>query len=72
MADNTNLICPLCSLNISDDAEFQVIGKSRVTTFIDDGMQCEVGQHVHKECRKRYSKSLKFKKHGIGSIEALT
>ena len=55
MTDNTNLICPLCSLNISD-AEFQVIGKSGVTTFINNGIQCEVEQRVHKECRKRYSK----------------
>ena len=67
MADNTNLICPLCSLNISDDVEFQVIGKSGVTTFIDNGIQCEVGQRVHRDCRKRYSKPLKFKKHDIES-----
>ena len=56
MADNANLICPLCSLNISDDAAFQVIDKSGVTTFINNGIQCEVRHRVHKECRKRYSK----------------
>ena len=67
MADDTNLICPLCSLNISDDVEFQVICKSGVTIFINNGIQHEVGQRVHKECRKRYSKSLKFKKHDIES-----
>ena len=56
-AEEEKHVCPFCNKNISNNEDVQKLKSKGATTLVNEGFSVHVGQLVHQNCRRIYSRN---------------